>query len=342
MMAAVAPSDRPAAVVARRLYRGLGLVALVLVVGTVGYVMLGFPLIDAAYQAVTTVTTIGFREVVPFGTSEKIFTMVYALTGVGAILYTLTTLLETLVEGHLGDLWGRRRMERDIDRLTGHTIVCGWGRVGRAASHQMAKAGQRVVVVDLSADRLSDCPYPHIHGDATLDQVLRRAGIERARTLVAAVENDATSVYVVLSARVLAPGLTVIARSRTDDGTKKLERAGADRVVNPQRIGGDRIAAFALQPHVVDFLDVAMRDSGVEFRMEEVTVGPGSALAGRTVRDTRSKEGGGALLLALRGPDGAFQTNPASGTVISPGDVVIVVGTGEQVAQVRSDAAVRR
>lgn len=326
----------------QRLYRGLALVALVLTVGLIGYLALGFPPIDAAYQSVTTVTTIGFREVLPFGTAEKLFTMAYALLGIGAILYTLTTLLETLVEGHLANLWGTRRMERDISRLSGHAIVCGWGRVGRATSHQMHKSGQPVVVVDMSADRLSDCPYPHIVGDAANDEVLHRAGIDRARVLVVTLENDAGSVYVVMSARVLAPALTIIARSRTDDATLLLERAGADRVVNPQRIGGDRIAAFALQPHVVDFLDVAMRDSEVEFRLEELTVLEESPLAGLTVQEARTLLVGTAQLLALRRADGTFQTDPDATQVVAPGDVVIVFGTGQQLRDLQATAGAGR
>lgn len=335
----MAPSDRTAHESALRLYRGLILVGIVLAIGTIGYLILGFGLLDASYQAVTTVTTIGFREVRPFGTSEKLFTMAYALIGIGAILYTLTTLLETLVEGHLADLWGTRRMERDISRLTGHAVVAGWGRVGRATSHQMHKSGQPVVVVDVSAERLSDCPYPHIVGDAANDEVLRRAGIDRARVLVVTLENDAGSVYVVMSARVLSPRLTIIARSRTDDATLLLERAGADRVVNPQRIGGDRIAAFALQPHVVDFLEVAMRDSNVEFRLEELTIAHGSALAGLTVREAR-EAGTAVQMLALRGADGTFQTDPAPSRVVEPGDVVIVFGTGDQLRRLRDAAGV--
>jgi len=328
---------------AHGILRGLSLLTAVLVVGTVGYMLFGIDPLDAAYQSVTTVTTIGFREVVPFGPGEKIFTMAFALVGVGAVLYTLTTLLESIVEGHLADLWGSRRMEREIDRLAGHAIVCGWGRVGRATSHQLAKSGLDILVIDVSPDRLSDCPYLQIVGDATDDAVLRRAGVDRASTLVASLENDALSVYLVLSARALNPSVTIIARSRTDAATAKLERAGANRVVNPQRIGGDRIAAFALQPHVVDFLDVAMRDSGVEFRLEEVSVAPGSTVAGSTVRSARLQEGGGALLLALRsgGGSGAFQTNPAPDTVIEPGDVVIVVGTLAQIEALRADAGDR-
>jgi voltage-gated potassium channel len=167
-------------------------------------------------------------------------------------------------------------------------------------------------------------------GDATDDEVLRAAGIRTARTLVAALDNDAGSVYVVLTARTLNPALFVIARSRTDDAEPKFARAGADRVVNPQRIGGNRIAAFAESPDVVDFLDVVMHDGGHEFRLVDIEVHESSSLVGSTIADTRAREGGGAILLALRSA-GRFTTNPDATTVLTVGDVLIVVGTDEQI-----------
>ena len=322
--------------VGTRLRRGLLALGLILFVGTLGYVLLGFSWLDAAYQAVTTVTTVGFREVQPFGDAEKVFTMVFLLVGVGAALYTLTALLESAIEGPLGDAWGRRRMDRDISGLSGHAIVCGWGRVGRAAAHQLTKAGQRVVVLDNDSERLADCPYPHLLGDASRDEELRRAGIERAGTLVATLDDDAASLFVTVTARAINPDLVIIARVRTDDAERKFMRAGASHVVNPQRIGGNRVAAFALQPHVVDFLDVAMHDADVEFRLEEVVVRAGSSLDGATVQQIREHRVGDGLLLALRSHEGGpFSLNPADSTSLAPGAVVIAIGTGAQLDLLR-------
>jgi voltage-gated potassium channel len=234
-------------------------------------------------------------------------------------------------------------MEKEIEVLHGHAIVCGWGRVGRAAAHQLHKSGQSVVVCDTDGERLADCPYPHLEGDATRDDFMRRLGVERARVLVATLDTDASSLFVTLTARALNPDLVIIARSRVDDTEQKLLRAGADRVVNPQRIGGNRIAAFALQPHVTDFLDVAMHDEEVEFRLEQVVVHEGSSLAGSSVRQTRLHEGDGALLLALRQSEGGvFRTNPSPEAVVKPGDVVIVIGTAAQIDAVRRDAGSRK
>ena len=323
----------------RRLGFALASFVAVVLLGTVGYMVLGINLLDSLYQTVTTVLTIGFREVVPFDEpAEKIFTMVLALFGVSVALYTATLLLEVVLSGHLGSAWGRRRMNRDIDAMTGHTIVCGYGRVGRASAHELSRGGRDVVVIDTDQERFVGAPYPYIVSDATRDEALREAGIERAATLIATLDVDASSLYVVLTAKGLNPGIRVIARARTDEAETKMYRAGADRVVNPQRLGGTRIAAFATQPDVVDFLDVVMHDEGLEFRMEDVTVHPQAPLDGSTVADWRSREGETPLLLALRQGRGEFVTDPDAATVLRAGDVLIAVGTRAQLADLHRAA----
>lgn len=325
---------------AKQLRRSVGALATVLIVGVVGYMLLGFSLLDALYQAATTMTTVGFKEVVePFGTAEKVFTIFFVLIGVGVVFYTLTLLLGSVIEGWIGREWERRRMDKQIQALRGHAIVCGWGRVGRATAHQLHKSGQAVMVVDEDEERLEDCPYPRLVGDASRDECLRKAGIDRARMLVATLDTDALSLFVTLTARALNPNLVIIARSRVDDSEQKFLRAGADRVVNPQRIGGNRIAAFGLQPHVTDFLDVAMHDDEVEFRLEQVTVRAGSDLDGTSVREARLHEGDRALLLAVRKKEGGvFRTNPAPDEIVRPGDVVIAIGTTDQLDRLREQA----
>lgn len=332
-------AETPRTSVRRLLIRCLAALVAVIALGTLGYWLLGFSLLDALYQTTITVTTVGYREVEDFGTSEKVFTMIFLFLGVGVVLYTLTALLGLIIEGYLDNAWGRRRMERAIARMSGHTVICGWGRVGKATAQRLAQAGLPVAVVDADEERLEACPYPSVLGDAADDDVLKRAGIERAHTLVATLDDDAASLYVTLTARAINPQLVIIARSRTADAEQKLRRAGADRVVNPQQIGGSRIAAFALQPHVVDFLEVAMHDEDVEFKLEEVQVSAGSSLDGASVRAARMHEGDGALLLALRKHEGGgFVTNPPGDAVIGPGDVVIAVGTEQQVADLRRSA----
>jgi voltage-gated potassium channel len=302
----------------------------VLGIGTVGYVLLGFGWLDAVYQAVTTVATVGFREVVPFGTAEKIFTILLVLGGVGTTLYALGVVLESLLEGRLTGSFGRRRMDRKIAGLTGHVVVCGWGRVGRAVAATVTGHGGDVVVVDRNPERVESQPFSYVVGDVTDDAVLLGAGVERARVLVAALDTDADNLFLTLSARALNRSLFIVARARVASTEAKLTQAGADRVVNPQSIGGARMAAFALQPNVAEFLDVVMHDGSLEFRLEEVCVPEGSSVAGSSLRSAHLRDQTGALVLALKEPDGTFTTNPAPDTLLVPGQFLIAIGTSVQ------------
>jgi voltage-gated potassium channel len=310
----------------RRLRVALLVLAGIMIVGTIGYLILGFPLLDAAYQAVTTLTTVGFREVHPLSDAGKIFTIFLILFGVGTALYALGVLIQTLVEGDLRGVFGRKRMDRKIAEMHDHVIVCGWGRVGHAIVKEIG-ASAPVVILDLDAERLADSPHPWLAGDVSEDAVLLSAGIMRARALVAALDTDAGNLFVTLSARALRPDLFIVARVRVEDSVEKLVRAGANRVVNPQSIGGSRMAAFVLQPHVTEFLDVVMHDRDIEFRLEEVTVPAGSVVAGRTLRDAQIRDLTGALVLALRNLEGEFVSNPAPEQMIAAGDVLIAIGT---------------
>jgi voltage-gated potassium channel len=302
---------------------------LVLLFGTVGYVLLGFGMLDAIYQTVTTVSTVGFREVEELSAVGKVFTMVLILVGVGAAFYLFSVLIETFIEGRLNELLGRRRMEQSIASMRDHVIICGWGRVGRAIAAEVVEAGRDLVIVETDEAKAHDAPHAII-GDATDDAALRLAGIDRAAALVAAVDSDAANSFIVLSARALRPDLFIVARTRSQDAAEKLQRAGADRVVNPQSIGGARMAAFVLRPHVAEFLDVVMHERTLEFRLEEVAVAAGSPIAGMTLRDSHLRDRTGALVLALRDEAGTFQTNPPPDTEIRVGEVIIAIGTQDE------------
>jgi voltage-gated potassium channel len=314
----------------RRLAGATIALMVVLVVGTIGYVLLGFDLLDAAYQTVTTVSTVGFREVEPLSPAGQVFTMVLILVGVGAALYAFGVVIETFIEGRLNELLGRRRMEQSLASMRDHVIICGWGRVGRSIAAEVTEAGRRFVVVEVDPLRLEGIVHPTVEGDATEDSVLREAGIDRAAALVAAVDGDAANSFITLSARALRPDLFIVARARQQESADKLLRSGADRVVNPQSIGGARMAAFVLRPHVAEFLDVVMRERALEFRLEEVPVGPASPIAGRSLRDSHLRDRTGALVLALRDADGTFQTNPSPDLEIRSGQVIIAIGTQDE------------
>ena len=312
-----------------------------IVAGTLGYVALGFPFLDALYQTVTTVSTVGFREVKPLSGLGQLFTIGLILVGVGTVLYTLGVLIEALIEGELLDLFERRSMERKVDQMRDHVIVCGWGRVGKAIARYVSATAGEVVVVERNDERLEGTSVPFVLGDATDDAVLQAAGIDRARALVAALDTDADNLYVTLSAKTLNPGIFVVSRARAAASEEKLLRGGADRVVNPQDIGGARMAAFVLQPHVTEFLDVVMHNRSLEFRLEQVDVPAGSPLAGRTLREAHIRDKTGALVLAMRHSDGTFTTNPTPETQIVGGEVLIAIGTQAQLDALLEAAAVR-
>jgi voltage-gated potassium channel len=313
-----------------RLRGALIALAVVLVAGTVGYLVLGFSLVNAAYQAVITVSTVGFAEAEPLGPPGQVFTMVLIFFGVGTALYALGVLVETVIEGRLNEMLGRHRMEQGIASLRDHVIICGWGRVGRSIARDMQAAGRQLVVVEADGRLVADTEHPVVVGDATEDDVLRSAGIERASALVAAVDADADNSFVTLGARAMKPDLFIVARARSTESAEKLLRAGADRVVNPQNIGGSRMAAFVLRPHVAEFLDVVMHDHLLEFGLEEVIVDGGSPVAGRSLRECEFRERTGALVLAVRHSDGTFISNPDPDTELRTGQVVIAIGTQEE------------
>ena len=325
----------------RRVRIGLGVLALVTVGGTVGFLALGYGLLDAIYETIVTITTVGSSAHATPSDGTQVFTIVLILVGVGTALYTFTAVLELLIEGHMRDLVRRRRMDRDIGRMSGHVVVCGWGRVGREVARFLANSGRRVVIVDRNPERLEGIPYPFVVGDVTDDATLADAGIERASTLVAALDTDADNLFATVAIRSMLPDIQIIARARNESSEPKLRRAGADRVVNPQQLGGDRMAAFVTQPHVVDFVDVVMHDGSLEFRLEELAVTGPSRLAGHTLRSAQLHAQTGALVLAIRRPDGSFVTNPSPEVTIDAGDVLIGVGTQDQLSALVDFVAAR-
>ena len=326
-------SERPTA--ARRLSASLAGMVLIVVIGTVGYMLFGFSLLDASFQTVITVTTVGFGEVHAFRAGEKAFTIGLILGGVGTAAYSLSVLIEFFVEGYLGGAFRRRRMEQDIRSMTDHVIVCGWGRVGTAIARFLKADAAEVVVVDTSLDRLATVDGAYVHGDATDEDVLRAAGIDRARVLITALNADADNLYVTLTGRSMRPDMFIVSRAASRPAVAKLLQAGADRVVDPQDLGGARMAALALHPDVAEFLDVVMHDGSMDFRLEQIEVPAGSPLAGQTLRSSRLHDRTGTLVLAMREPGSAFRTNPAPTAEIVAGEVLIVIGDAGQVARLR-------
>ena len=310
--------------------------ALVIGGGTFGYNQLGLSVGDAVYQTVITITTVGYEEIGTVTGAYRAFTVVLILFGTGTALYTLGVLIESLFEGRLDDQIRRRRMQKQIDRLAGHVVLCGFGQVGRAIYDEMIRAGRRVVVID-QGDLHPEVVPLNVVGDATSDDVLVAAGMERAETLVIALDNDVDNLYIALTARSMCPGLFIVARSNRNSGGPKLRQAGVDRVVNPHEIGGSRMAALVLQPDVVEFLDVVMHDEQLEVRLAELQITAECAFAGRALAECDILGSTGSTVLAVR-RDGQFVTNPPGSFVLGPDDVLIALGTEPQLVQLRASA----
>src|SRR3712207_5487110 len=228
----------------------------------------GWSFTDALYMTVITLTTVGYREVRDLDTSGQLWTMILLITGVGTLFYAAVSSVELVVEGTIRGYFGRRRMEAAIGKLSGHYILCGYGRVGQQVAKEFALDGVPFVIIEQDPEKVAECVEEGklvLLGEASDDDVLEEAGIRRARGLVAAVDSDADNVFVVLSAHKLNPKLHIVARTGSDESAAKLEIAGADRTLSPYAIGGRRLASLATQPVVVDFLDVATRaEEGID------------------------------------------------------------------------------
>jgi voltage-gated potassium channel len=304
--------------------------ALLLIVGTLGYYAIeGWSLADALYMTVITITTVGYREVHDLGGAGRVFTMFLALGGVFTIFYAASEIIRFVVSGEVREIVGRQRMERSLAEFKDHRIVCGLGRMGRLVCHEFSSMGLPFVVIDRAGELVDAFRMPHgiaVQGDATSDVVLRRAVAERARALVTVAASDADNLYITMSARLLNERLYIVARAEDEGAEAKLIRAGANRVVSPYVIGGQRVAQAVLRPSVVDFIELATRSEHLDLQIEEVAIGPGSRFAGQSVKDSGIRYDLGIIIVAIKKPEGKMVFNPASQVVLEPGDVLITLG----------------
>jgi voltage-gated potassium channel len=322
----------------RRVQGAILALVVIATVGVVGYMVFeGFGFTEALYMTAITLTTVGYREVRPLDTSGQLWTMALLITGVGTLFYAAVSSVELVVEGTVRGYFGRRRMEAAIGKLSGHYILCGYGRVGRQVAREFAADGVPFVLIDHDPATVEECTaegYPTLLGEASDDGVLEEAGIGRAKGLVAAVDSDADNVFVVLSARKLNPELHIVARASSDGSAAKIRMAGADRTLSPYAVGGRRLASLATQPLVVDFLDIVTRgERGIEFRLEEFDVPEDSFIAGHTIGELGIGEKTGAMILATRNKEGTFDTTPSANDRLRAGDTLIVLGAREQIAR---------
>jgi voltage-gated potassium channel len=307
---------------ARRLGQLGLLIGLLLAAGSIGYALTSDrSLWDGFLLALDTVATVGSIPA-PTGTGAELVRVGLIILGVGTLFYALVTVAEFFVAGHIGDILAERRSQKMIDSFSDHFIICGFGRVGRQVARDLHAAGVRYVVVDSnpeSREIAATVGVRFLEGAPSDDELLRAAGIERARALVACMDSDAENIFTTLTARELRGDIAIIARASVEDSEKKLKRAGADRVISPYKASGTEMARLALHPQVSGTQQVASS----EYRMEEIEVVAGCPGAGRTIGDVR----GGSFIVGVRKPDGSFQPVPPAETALGPGDVLMALGT---------------
>ncbi|MCX6610435.1 MAG: NAD-binding protein [Acidobacteria bacterium] len=299
--------------------------------GTLGFIIVErYHWFDALYMTVITLTTVGYYEVKALSAAGRVFNMVLLLVGVNAILFGVGMMTSTIIELQLDHYFDRKRRQRMIDSLHDHYIICGFGRVGRGAAHELMHAKVPVVVIDNSEDRIDMVIKAGMLGvlaDSTRDETLRGVRIDRARGLVAALASDADNLFLTLSAKTLNPKLTVATRANEEESAAKLRRAGADSVVSPYGVTGSRLAQSLIRPHVTQFLDYAMLDPSVDLGIEQFRIDPGSGFSTSAVRDLKGmRKEYGVTVLAIRRGDGEMVFNPDPDSPIHTGDHLIVMG----------------
>ncbi|MBT5775302.1 MAG: potassium channel protein [Dehalococcoidia bacterium] len=314
----------------RQLTLPLALLAFVFGVGIGWYALIeDFTLLEAIYQAVTTLSTVGFDEVQPLDTTGRVFTIVFILVGIGLMFYTATALVETVVAGEVREMLGRRRSGRKVQRMEQHVIVCGFGRVGREIAVDLHDHGVGLVVVDQSPDALVEAEehgFTVVQGDATEELALRAAGVERARGLVAAADSDVENTYIALTGRALNPELFIVARAGSSAAEQRMKSAGANRVVSPYQIAGRRMALAIVQPLVLDFVDVlATRGTADDKILAEIVIDETSGFAGKTISEVFGSIDG-MRLLGLENTEGGMVVGPPGATNLKLGDRLMVYG----------------
>ena len=315
--------------------------ASIITVGVAGLMTIeGWSFLDALYMTVITVATVGYIEVHDLSAGGQIFMIIFIILGVGSFLYVITNLAEYVVAGQLKGAIGKKKMKKKINELKDHYILCGFGRVGLHAALELKREGIEFVVIDTDPAAIARCDslgYLHVEGNASEDDILKEAGISAAKGLVAAIDSDAENVYVTLSAKALKEKLYVVARASSKEAAPKLLKANADRVISPDSIGGKRLAGLLLRPNVVEFLDLVMHNEEANLFMEEVEVMGGSKLEGLTIGEARRRCSSGANLLAIKkGAGQAIIPSPGGDAVLNRGDLLIALGTREQLKEIET------
>ncbi len=305
--------------------------------GTVGYVTLEeMNLFDAFYMTLITISTVGFGEIKPLSHGGRILTAFIIISGISVLTYTLGQVLTIFMEGEISQLLGRRKLEKQISRLKDHYIVCGYGRIGKIISQELADDNIPFIIIEQNSNLveiLEQDRYLYINMDATTEAALLKAGIMEAKGIVTAVHSDANNVFITLTAKGLRPGIFILARSSDEENQEKLLRAGATRVVCPYLMGGRRMFQVLKRPTVMDFIDTATIDTQLGLRMEEAVVSTKSSLLGKTLIESHLRQDFGVIIVAIKKPTGEMIFNPLPTEKLEGGDVIVVIGKKEGLKQ---------
>lgn len=326
----------------KRILTAAVLVTSILLGGTLGYrVLLGWNVVDSLYMTLTTVTTIGFGEIHEMDARGRVFTMCLIVFGVGSVLYVLSSGAQAILEGHLRNLFRRRRMERKVAGLSNHVIICGYGRMGKIVAEELLARRVPCVIVENGpelAKQIQEEGLSIIEGDATRDDVLKRAGIESARAIACVLDSDAKNLYITLSARELNPKILVLSRCVEESAEEKLRRAGANKLVFPYREGAKQIAATIVHPNVQEFMETILHRGDLRLEMREFTIPAGSFLDGVTLRQSRLREEYNLIVVGLR-PAGieTMTFNPPTNSLLKGGDIMVGLGGAGQMDRLLSD-----
>ncbi len=327
-----------------RLRIALIVLAVVFLAGAAGFHYIeGWTWFDGFYMTLTTMTTVGYGEIYPLSHVGRVFNSFLILASVLAGGYTIATATQGLLEFEFGKVFGRRRMEKELAKLSDHYIICGAGRVGRTVAHELRTRGESCVMIEKDPARAQWAEFekiPVVIGNASHEDNLMKARIDRARGFVAAVSSDAENLYIVLTARGLRPDLKIIARASEEEATSKLLRAGATQVLSPYFFVGHRIVQLFLRPNVLDFMDVAFGTERLDVEIGEVPIPPGSALIGKKLGDPLIRQQAGVIVLAVKNAAGKMVFNPSPDVTLCAGDCLIVIGGGDQLKKVDALAGV--
>ena len=319
----------------------LYLIIAITIIGTFGYHFLcNYPFLDAFYMTIITIGTVGFMEVHPLSDAGRLFTAFLIITGFGTFAYAISSFTSYVIDGEFRSYYRYQKTLKTIEKLDGHVIICGYGRNGRQAAHVLKKHDKRFVVIEQKKDEIEKLTHKFSHlvleGDATQDEILLQAGVERASALITTLPIDADNVFIVLTARSLNPKLTIISRASDDNSDRKLRTAGANNIIMPDKIGGAHMASLVLKPDVIEFIDYITGQGGPEINLEEITFDNlPEPLRNKTIKDLEIRNKSGANIVGFKKASGEYVINPSADTQLIPDGKLFVLGTPEQIRKLR-------